>query len=327
MKGINIKGIGAYSPEMIVTNDKLSEIVDTSDEWITSRTGIKERRISQGEDTSEVAIKAVNMALDRAQVKPEDVDLIIVATVTPDNFTPSVSCIVQKEVQAKNAVAFDINAACSGFIFALDIGISMMNSNKNIKNAVIVGSEVLSKIIDWNDRSTCVLFGDGSGAVVLSRDDSNEEKLYSSVLKSEGEKGECLEIGANDVENPFVLGDNNKKNKKLAMMGSAVFKFASVAIVDSIHHLLEENNLTLDDVEYIVPHQANYRIIDFAAKKLKISTDKFYLNLDRYGNTSSASIPLALNEMYENGLLKRGMKIIMVGFGGGLTCGAVLIEL
>lgn len=327
MTGITIKGIGAYSPEMIITNDKLSEIVDTSDEWITSRTGIKERRISTGEDTSDIAIKAVNMALDRAEVKPEDVDLIIVATVTPDKFTPSVSCIVQKEVQAKNAIAFDINAACSGFIFALDIGISMMNTNKNIKNAVIVGSEVLSKIIDWNDRSTCVLFGDGSGAVVLSRDDSKKEKLYSSILKSEGEKGECLEIGANDVENPFVLGDNNKKNKKLEMVGSAVFKFASVAIVDSIQKLLVDNNLTLDDIEYVVPHQANYRIIDYAAKKLKVSTDKFYINLDRYGNTSSASIPLALNEMYEKGIIRRGMKIIMVGFGGGLTCGAVLIEL
>ncbi|MGG7177814.1 beta-ketoacyl-ACP synthase III [Clostridium paraputrificum] len=326
MGEINIKAFGAYAPSHIVRNNDLVKIVDTSDEWISSRTGINERRISKGEDTSQIAVKAANKALDRAGIKGKDIDLIIVATITPDMFTPSVACLVQKEIGATKAMAFDINAACSGFIYGLQTTYSMMSYNQEFKNALVIGAETLSKIIDWDDRSTCVLFGDGGGAVVLSNSIDNIKKKVSFYSKSEGDKGEYLTAGAFDVINPYI-NESNIRNKKVEMNGREVFKFATTSIVDGVYKVLEQSNLTIKDIDYIVPHQANYRIIDYSAKKLKIKTEKFYTNLDRYGNTSSGSIPIALNEMYERGILKEGNKIIMVGFGGGLTYGAVLVEL
>lgn len=325
MEEVSIKAFGAYAPSHIVSNDDLSKIVETNDEWIVERTGIKERRISEGEDTSNIAVKAANQALERANLKGEDIDLIIVATITPDKFTPSVACLVQKEIQAENAMAFDVSAACSGFIFALQSAYSMMKVTENFKNALVIGVETLSKIMNWEDRSTCVLFGDGGGAVVLSKEEGNGgiKEFYS---KSIGKKGDCLVVNAMPVLNPFVK-DNNTNYQKIFMNGGEVFKFATKVIVESIKKILEKSSLTIDDIDYIVPHQANLRIIDYAARKLKVDISKFYTNLERYGNTSSASIPLALNEMYEKNLLKKGHKIILVGFGGGLTYGAVLIEL
>lgn len=325
MKGLKIKGIGAYTPPLTVTNDELSKLVDTNDEWIRTRTGISERRITEGEDTSELAIKAVKKALNRSKLTGEEIDLIIVATVTPDSFTPSVSCLVQKEIGARNAIAFDINAACSGFVFALNIASTMMKSNTAIKNALVIGSEVLSKVVNWEDRSTCVLFGDGSGAVVLSRDEEEGKNFYFHI-KSVGEKGDCLYIGAENVDNPFVAS-KIEKYKKISMKGGEVFKFSTSVICKSINKVIEESKLSIDDIDYIITHQANYRIIEYAAKKMKVPIDKFYINLDRYGNTSSASIPIALDEMFERGLLKEGMRIILAGFGGGLTYGSALIEL
>lgn len=327
MKGIKIKSIGAYAPSLIVSNDHLSEIVDTSDEWIRERTGIIERRITTGEDTSEIATQAAKMALDRAKIDPSEIDVIIVATVTPDNYCPSVACMVQKNINATNAIAFDINAACTGFVFGMDIGYSMMKANDSYNNILIIGAETLSKVIDWEDRSTCVLFGDGGGAMVLSREEVSKEKYFSFNAKSVGEKGDCLRIGAEDVKNPFIKNNAELKNKKLVMNGGEVFKFATGAIYKSIEKVLNDSNLKIDDIDYIVPHQANYRIIEYTAKKLKIDVEKFYINLDRYGNTSSASIPIALNEMYEKNLFKENMKVILVGFGGGLTYGSALIEL
>lgn len=326
MEEINIKGFGAYTPSRIVSNDDLSKIVDTSDEWITSRTGIKERRISEGEDTSQISIRAANLALHRANIKGEDIDLIVVATITPDMFTPSVACLVQKEIGAIGAMAFDISAACSGFVYGLQVAYSMMSSNDNFKNVLVIGAETLSKIINWKDRSTCVLFGDGGGALVLSKDSNNLKKIVSFYSKSEGDKGEFLTSGACDVQNPFVR-EIVAKEKKVAMNGREVFRFATTAIFDGITQVLKQSGLNIEDVDYIVPHQANYRIIDYSARKLMVNAEKFYTNLDRFGNTSSGSIPIALNEMYEKGMLKDGMKLIMVGFGGGLTYGAVLIEL
>lgn len=325
MEEVSIKAFGAYAPSRIVSNDDLSKIVETNDEWIVERTGIKERRISEGEDTSDIAVKAATKALERANLKGEDIDLIIVATITPDKFTPSVACLVQKEIQAENAMAFDVSAACSGFIFALQSAYSMMKVTENFKNALVIGVETLSKIMNWEDRSTCVLFGDGGGAVVLSKEEGNGgiKEFYS---KSIGKKGDCLVVDAMPVVNPFIK-DNNTNYQKISMNGGEVFKFATKVIVESIKKILEKSSLTIDDIDYIVPHQANLRIIDYAARKLKIDISKFYTNLERYGNTSSASIPLALNEMYEKNLLKKGHKIILVGFGGGLTYGAVLIEL
>lgn len=325
MDKINIKAFGAYLPPHIVSNDDLSKLVDTNDEWITSRTGIKERRISKDEDTSQISIKAAKLALKRAKLTGEEIDLIIVATITPDMFTPSVACLVQKEIEAKNAMAFDINAACSGFIYGLQAAFSMMKYNDSFKNAIVIGAETLSKIVDWEDRSTCVLFGDGGGAVVLSKMEA-KGKVATFFSRSEGEKGEFLEAGAVDLTNPYVDGVSGR-NKKITMNGREVFKFATTSIVEAVKKVLEQSGLTMEDIDYIVPHQANYRIIDYSAKKLKVNSEKFYTNLDKYGNTSSASIPIALNEMYENGLLKEGNKIIMVGFGGGLTYGAALIEL
>ena len=327
MEEVSIKAFGAYAPSRIVSNDDLSKIVETNDEWIVERTGIKERRISEGEDTSSIAVKAAIKALERANLTGEDIDLIIVATVTPDKFTPSVACLVQKEIQAENAMAFDVSAACSGFIFGLQAACSMMKVTENFKNALVIGVETLSKIMNWEDRSTCVLFGDGGGAVVLSKGEGNGgiREFYS---KSLGKKGDCLVVEAMPVINPFIKDKNNDTNyQKIYMNGGEVFKFATKVIVESIKKILEKSSLTIDDIDYIVPHQANLRIIDYAARKLKVDSSKFYTNLERYGNTSSASIPLALNEMYEKNLLKKGHKIILVGFGGGLTYGAVLIEL
>lgn len=327
MEEVSIKAFGAYAPRRIVSNDDLSKIVETNDEWIVERTGIKERRISEGEDTSSIAVKAANQALERANLTGEDIDLIIVATVTPDKFTPSVACLVQKEIQAENAMAFDVSAACSGFIFGLQAACSMMKVTENFKNALVIGVETLSKIMNWEDRSTCVLFGDGGGAVVLSKGEGNGgiREFYS---KSLGKKGDCLVVEAMPVINPFIKDKNNDTNyQKIYMNGGEVFKFATKVIVESIKKILEKSSLTIDDIDYIVPHQANLRIIDYAVRKLKVDGSKFYTNLERYGNTSSASIPLALNEMYEKNLLKKGHKIILVGFGGGLTYGAVLIEL
>lgn len=326
MKNIKIKGVGSYVPSRVVTNYDLSNLVDTSNEWIVERTGIVERRITEGEDTSSIAFKAAEQAINDANISKEEIDLIIVATITPDSFTPSVACNLQKMLGAKNATAFDINAACTGFIYALEVGESLLRSNR-YKNALIVGAETLSKIVDWKDRSTCVLFGDGGGAAVLSVEECEESfgiiKTYSI---SEGEKGDALKAYANDVINPFLLGDIEERNKFVNMNGREVFKFATKAMVNSIYEVLKDTSYSLGHVDYIIPHQANLRIIDYAAKKLNISLSKFYINLEKYGNTSSASIPIALDGIYKEGKIKKGNIIILVGFGGGLTCGATLIK-
>lgn len=322
MEGIIIKGIGAYTPSKIVTNDDLSKIVETSDEWIRSRTGIKERRISQGEDTSYMGIKASEKAIKLANLQSEDIDLIVFSTCTPDMFTPSSACIVQKEMDLKNAVAFDLNAACSGFVYGIDVARSLMKTN-NYKNALVIGSENLSKIINWEDRNTCVLFADGAAAVILSKSES--EGIIDSICKSYGDNGEFLSIGGREVKNPF-MDKSISKYQYLDMDGSEIFKFATSSVASSIKDILQKNNMTIDDIDYIVPHQANVRIIEYVAKKLNTSIDKFYMNIATYGNTSSASIPLALDEMYNKGILQKGQNILLVGFGGGLTYGSSIIK-
>ncbi|SFD40026.1 beta-ketoacyl-ACP synthase III [Clostridium uliginosum] len=322
MSNIKIGGVGAYLPPLVVTNNKISELVPTNDEWILERTGIKERRISEGENTSDIATKASKLALERAGVKGEDLDLIIVATITPDMFIPSVACLVQSELKADNAAAFDISVACSGFVYALETAKALMKS-LDYKNALIIGAETLSKVVDWTDRSTCILFGDGGGAAVLVRDE--KQGIINSYLKSEGKKGDALTIGAVDFNTPFA-SEKNIKNKNIVMNGREVFKFATSAIVRAIDGVLEGTGISLDEIKYIVPHQANMRIIDYVARKLELDIDKFYLNLDTTGNTSSASVPIALNEMYEKNLIKEGDKLLLVAFGGGLSYGATIIE-
>lgn len=322
MKSVEIIGTGSYVPERIVTNDELSNIVETSDEWIATRTGIRERRISLGENTSDLAAKAALAALKNAKLDAKDIELIIVATTSPDSYVPSTACIVQELIGAANAVCFDISAACTGFIFALNTAMQYIKTGE-YKNAVVIGAEVLSKIMNWEDRNTCVLFGDGAGAAVLR---AGEEGIIKTYMASDGVKGrEFLHCFAAQIKNPFI-NNSADMDDKITMSGKEVFKFAVRVMASSIENVLEASQNSIDDIDYIVPHQANIRIIEFVAKKLKIDMNKFFINLSKYGNTSGASIPLALDEMNKEGILKKGNKVIFVGFGGGLTWGSVLVK-
>ena len=323
MKEVKIAGIGRYVPEKIVTNDDLSKIVDTNDEWITTRTGIKERRISEGENTSDLGTKAALNAIKDAGLSVDDIDLIIVSTSSPDALSPSTAVYIQRNIGAFNAACFDISAACSGFIYALNIGSQFIKTGQS-KNALVIGAEVLSKVTDWTDRNTCVLFGDGSGAVVLT---ASETKGVSSIFcGADGRKAEFLEISCVPVKNLYVKPEKID-DIRISMDGREVFRFASNVILEAIDKVLKDSGLTLEDIKYIVPHQANYRIIEFAAKKLGVSMEKFYVNLQKYGNTSAASIPIALDEMKKDKVVEKGDKMILVAFGAGFTWSAALVEL
>ncbi|ADY57306.1 3-oxoacyl-(acyl-carrier-protein) synthase III [Syntrophobotulus glycolicus DSM 8271] len=322
MHNVEIRGTGSYIPDRVVHNDELSQIVDTSDQWIRERTGIRERRISTGENTSELAVKAARKALADAEVKAEEIGLIIVATVTPDKFFPSTACIVQRELSAGKAMSFDISAACSGFIYALDVAAGLIKTGA-CENALVIGAEVLSKIIDWKDRNTCVLFADGAGAAVLGR---GEKGIRSSFTGADGTGGDFLGCDAVPVKNAFIPDHGGQTPSYLTMNGKEVFKFAVRIMVECIRQVLNKEGCSLEEVKYIVPHQANNRIVEATAKKLGIGKDKFYMNLDKCGNTSGASIPLALDEIAGRGLLSKGDQLILVGFGAGLTYGAQLIE-
>ncbi|KUO59496.1 MAG: 3-oxoacyl-ACP synthase [Gracilibacter sp. BRH_c7a] len=321
MYNVEIVGTGSYVPLYKVSNEDISKFVETSDQWISERTGIKERRICTTEDTTDLAARAALEALKDAEISPEEVDLIIVATATPDYFFPSTACLVQERIGACKATGFDISAACTGFIYGLTIARQFIRTGM-YKTALVIGSEVLSKITDWEDRNTCVLFADGAGAAVLRR---GEEGLVSEMIGSDGNGAENLQCPAVPLNNKFT------ETKKLSasyisMNGREIYKFAVKVIPDCIHKVLEDTGYTLDDIKIIIPHQANVRIVDAAAKKLGIDKDRFFVNLHRYGNTSGASIPIALDEMSKQKLLKKDDLIILVGFGAGLTYGAQLIR-
>ncbi|MDM0607224.1 beta-ketoacyl-ACP synthase III [Clostridium perfringens] len=324
MKNAKMIGFGLYTPKNLVENEKLQEFLETSDEWIRTRTGIERRYISLDENTSDLAVEASKKALNQAGLSAEDIDLIILATVTPDNFTPSTACIVQDKLGAKNAWAFDINAACTGFIYALKLGRSLIRSGE-AKNALIIGAETLSKALNWEDRGSCVLFGDGAGATVLT---STEEDcgIKCVNVKSDGSKGDSLVIQGLPLNSPFKDGREVSENY-INMNGREIFKFATKVMEESIVEILEKENIKIEDIDAIIPHQANLRIIDYVVKRLGIPREKFITNLQNYGNTSGASIPIALCESINEGNLKKGDNIIMVGFGGGLTWGAALIKL
>ncbi len=322
MKNVQILGTGSYVPSNIVTNDMLSQYVETSDEWIVSRTGIKTRYISKDETTTELAINAAKLALQDSNTTADEIELIIVATITQDTLTPSTACNVQAAIGAKNAMAFDISSACSGFIYGIDIA-SQFIKNGVYKKALVIGAEVLSKIIDWNDRSTCVLFGDGAGAAVIATGD--EVGITSVQCRADGSKGGSLTCSAVDLKNIYNSGTKDFHDK-VVMNGKDIFKFAVAVLEKSIERILVENNLNIDDIDYIVPHQANFRIIEAVSKRKNYDINKFYMNLSKYGNTSSASIILALDELNKKNLLKKGDKIIIIGFGGGLTYGSALIN-
>ncbi|ALG48662.1 beta-ketoacyl-ACP synthase III [Clostridium perfringens] len=324
MKNAKMIGFGLYTPKNLVENERLQEFLETSDEWIRTRTGIERRYISLDENTSDLAVEASKKALSQARLSAEEIDLIIVATVTPDNFTPSTACIVQDKLGAKNAWAFDINAACTGFIYALKLGRSLIRSGE-ANNALIIGAETLSKALNWEDRGSCVLFGDGAGATVLT---STEEDcgIKCVNVKSDGSKGDSLVIQGLPLNSPFKDGREVSENY-INMNGREIFKFATKVMEESIVEILEKENIKIEDIAAIIPHQANLRIIDYVVKRLGIPREKFITNLQNYGNTSGASIPIALCESIDEGNLKKGDNIIMVGFGGGLTWGAALIKL
>lgn len=323
MRYSEIVSVGGYAPSRVVDNNDLTNIVDTSHEWIVTRTGISKRRISEGENTSHLCTKAAKKALERANISASEIDLIIVATCTPDTLVPSVACLVQDAIGAENASAFDINAACSGFIYGLKIADSLIKTGVHNK-ALVIGGEVLSKAIDWNDRSTLVLFGDGAGCALIKA--SDEEKVKYISTGAEADKWSSLTLGGLEVKNPFVEKPLNRIPQKIEMNGSEVFKFATRIIPKEIKKMIKKTGISLDEVKYIVPHQANIRIIQYAAKKLNIDINKFYIDIDEYANTSAGSIPLALNHMYEKSLIEKGDYIIIVGFGGGLTYGSAVIK-
>ncbi|HKL78976.1 MAG TPA: beta-ketoacyl-ACP synthase III [Mobilitalea sp.] len=320
-----IIGTGSYTPSNIITNDNLAEFLETNDEWISSRTGIKERRISTGENTSDLAYQAAIRALEAAKMDSKNIDLIICATITPDSFMPSVACIIQDKLGATNAAAFDLTAACTGLIYAIVIADQFIRSGM-YKNILLVGAETISKVLDWEDRSTCVLFGDGAGAVLLSAT-KDENGVLTANLLSDGSKQSFLTCPAIPVFNPYVGLEREEFKPKIEMQGQEVFKYAVRSVTDNIKTVLNKAGMTSEDIRYIIPHQANRRIIEQAAKLGDISIEKFYINLDHFGNTSAASIGIALDELMRSNELKPGDKLILVGFGGGMTSGAVLIEI
>ncbi|MDE5565265.1 MAG: ketoacyl-ACP synthase III [Oscillospiraceae bacterium] len=313
-----IIGTGMYVPPKAVTNDDLSTIVETNDEWITKRVGIKERRISETEFTSELGAKAAQAALDDAGVKAEDLDLILAATVSGETVSPSMACMIQNRLGA-TCPAMEMNAACAAFLYLLETAAAYFALHKDYQRILVVGCERMSGILDWTDRSTCVIFGDGSGAAVLERG----EGYLDSVLTVKG-GDDVIKIPHFIGTSPFFKAEQD--TPYVHMKGQETFKYAVNSISSDINTLLERNNLTMDDIAWIVPHQANARIIDFACHRLGISTDKMFVNIDKYGNTSSASVPIALHELKESGKLKRGDKIILCAFGGGLSNMACLIE-
>lgn len=320
---IRIVGTGSYLPQKIADNHFLSTIVDTDDEWIRQRTGIKERHLSNGkEGTTYMATHAAEAALENAGMSADELDMILVATVSADTYVPSTSCSVQGAIGAIRATCFDINAACSGFLFALNTAYAYIEMGM-AKTVLIIGSETLSREVDWSDRSSCILFGDGAGAAVI-RQEEGEDCLFASITGSDGSQGDVLTCKGRGIQNPFH--QSKRKKDYLRMEGQAVFRFAVTMVPRCIKQILKKTGLTPDDIKFFVLHQANVRIIELIAKRLKVDIDKFPMNLDRYGNTSSASIPILLDELNRNNLLERGDKIILSGFGGGLTWGAVLLE-
>ena len=324
----SIKGIGSYVPDKILSNEDLSKIVDTSNDWIVSRTGIKERRIADRNiKTSDIAAEASKKALKMANMKPCDIDLLIVGTVTPDMSFPSTSCIVQNNLGIKKAASFDISAGCAGFIYSLSVADSLIKSGQ-FKNALVVGVDVLSKITDYTDRSTCVLFGDGGGAVVLSSvvDDGSGRGILSTHIHSEGGHDDVLKLPAGGSSMPASIESIENHEHYIKMKGVELFKYAVNYLNDAAKEAIEYNNLNPEDIDLFVPHQANIRIIEATAKKLGFPIEKVFVNVNKYGNTSSGSIPIALDEAYRSGRIKEGDLVLINAIGAGLTWASSLIR-
>ncbi|WP_369017571.1 ketoacyl-ACP synthase III [Thermatribacter velox] len=319
-----VSGVGSYVPSKVLTNQDLEKMVDTSDEWITTRTGIKERRIaSPQETTSSLALEAARRALQMAQVDPQELDLILVATVTPDMAFPATACLLQRELGAPRAACFDLEAGCTGFVYALVVAEKYLIGGGGNK-ALVVGAETLSKIVDWEDRATCVLFGDGAGACILEKTD--HPGLLASYLGSDGGGAHLLELPAGGSRMPASKESVEGRMHYIKMNGNEVFKFAVRIMEEASKEVARRAGIGLEEVALFIPHQANIRIIDSAARRLKIPQEKIFVNVHKYGNTSSASIPIALDEAYREGRIKDGDLLLLVGFGAGLTWGSTVIR-
>jgi len=324
MKKVGIIGVGEYLPKKILTNVDLEKMVDTSDEWITTRTGIKERRIAlSSEAASDLALSAAKEALKGAKIKAQDLDLIIIATITPDVQFPSTACFVQAALGAKNAVCFDISAACAGFVYAIIVAQQFI-ARGTYKNALVIGTEVLSSITDWQDRNTCVLFGDGAGAAVLSEVKSGG--ILSTYLGSDGTMAKLLMLPGGGSRNPATHKTIDKRLHYIKMEGNVIFKSAVTIMAEAAQAALKKAGLKCSDVDLVIPHQANVRIIMAMAKRLGLPSEKIFLNIEKYGNMSSASTATALCEAVKTGRIKKGDIVLLDAFGAGLVWGACLIK-
>lgn len=327
--GTKIIGTGSYTPERVLTNFDLEKMVETSDEWIRTRTGILERRIAApNEATSDIACKASLKALEMAKTAPEELDLIVVATITPNKLTPSTACILQSKLGAYNAACFDLQAACSGFLYSLEVANALLKNNAKYKKALILGAEKLSAITDWTDRNTCILFGDGGGAVVLEQriDENDIGGLIASKLGSNGDYNQILQVTAGGSFMPSSHETVDKRLHFLRMEGQEVFKLAVTAMVKACKEVMDSAAINISDIRWLIPHQANLRIIKAVGSRLGLSEKNVYVNLDKYGNTSAASVAIALDEIVRSGQVERGNYILLTAFGAGLTWAANLLR-
>ena len=322
---VSIIGTGSYVPEKILTNADLSRMVDTSDEWITTRTGIKERRIAaKDEYTSDMATKAALAAIEQAGISANEIDLILLATATPDMTFPSTACLVQKRIGATKAACLDVSAACAGFLFAIEIAQQFITSH-TYETVLVIGAEKLSSITNWTDRNTCVLFGDGAGAAIL-RHRGDGHGVIATHMGSDGQFGDILFMPGGGCRTPITRENADQHLQTIHMSGKDVYKQAVIAMLGASKIVLDRAGLTIDDIACVIPHQANLRIIEGIADRLKIPIDRFYVNLDRYGNTSAAAVAIALDEANRTGRIKAGDYVLMVVFGGGLTWASTVIE-
>jgi len=325
LRSVGITGVGAYAPENVLTNFDLEKMVDTSDEWIRTRTGISERRrASEEQATSDIALEGAKIAMQKAGVKPEEIDLIVLSSVTPDMVMPATACFVQEKLGCKNAAAFDLAAGCSGFVYGLSVG-SQFVATGAFDKVLVIGCDLLTKFVDWTDRNTCVLFGDGGGAAVL---EPVEEGLgiLGHIIKADGSGTSFIEMPGGGTRYPASHRTIDEKMHFIKMKGPEVFKFAVKVFADTVLELSEKVGVKPEEIDLIVPHQANNRILESAAKKLNMSMDKLYSNLEWYGNTSGGSIPIALAEALDKGRIKKGDNIFLIAFGAGLTWGGVALK-
>ena len=323
---VSIVGTGSYVPERILTNDELSQSVETTDEWITTRTGIKERRIAAADEfTSDMATKAALQAMEQAKITAEQIDLILVATATPDMLFPATACFVQTKLGAKRAACLDVSAACAGFLVALEIGQQFITAH-TYDTVLVIGAEKLSSITNWTDRNTCVLFGDGAGAAILRHRGENAHGVISTHIGSDGTFADILFMPGGGSRTPITRENADQHLVTIHMSGKDVYKQAVISMLDASKKALDKAGLTIEDIACIIPHQANVRIIEAIADRLRIPLSRFFVNLDRYGNTSAAAVAIALDEANRTGRIKQGDYVLMVVFGGGLTWASTVVE-